>query len=57
LIQDELLSKLTPGESYDLDELSATVETDASKLLPRLTEWELRGRLVKIGGGRYTLAQ
>ena len=56
LIQDELLSKLTPGESYDLDELSATVEMDASKLLPRLTEWELLGRLVKVAGGRYKLA-
>ncbi|HJZ74474.1 MAG TPA: DNA-processing protein DprA [Vicinamibacterales bacterium] len=56
LIQDELLSKLTPGEAYDLDELSATVEMDASKLLPRLTEWELEGRLIKVSGGRYTLA-
>jgi DNA processing protein len=57
LIQDELLSKLTPGEAYDLDELSATVEVDASRLLPRLTEWELRGRLVKVPGGRYRLAK
>lgn len=56
LIQDELLAKLDPGEAYDLDELSATVEMDASKLLPRLTEWELRGRLVKVPGGRYKLA-
>jgi DNA processing protein len=56
LNEDELLLKLTPGETYDLDELSATVEVDASKLLPRLTEWELQGRLVKIPGGRYALA-
>lgn len=54
---DELLSKLTPGEAYDLDGLSATVEVDASILLPRLTEWELRGRLRRIPGGRYVLAQ
>ena len=57
LIQDELLAKLTPGEAYDLDELSATVEMDATKLLPRLTEWEMRGQLVKVAGGRYVLAQ
>ena len=56
LIQDRLLGKLDPGEAYDLDELSATVELDASKLLPRLTEWELRGQLVKVPGGRYRLA-
>ena len=57
LIQDELLARLTPGEAYDLDELSATVEMDASTLLPRLTEWEMQGRLVKVAGGRYVLAQ
>ena len=56
LNHEGLLSKLTPGETYDLDELSATVELDASVLLPRLTEWELRGRLVKVPGGRYKLA-
>jgi DNA processing protein len=49
LIQDDLLSRLTPGEAYDLDELSATVGLDTSKLLPRLTEWELRGQVVKLG--------
>ena len=56
LIQDELLSKLTPGEAYDLDVLSATVDVDAATLLPRLTEWELRGQLIKVPGGRYRLA-
>jgi len=56
LNEDELLLKLTPGETYDLDELSATVELDASLVLPRLTEWELRGRLVKVAGGRYMVA-
>jgi DNA processing protein len=57
LIQDDLLTKLTPGETYDLDELSATVELDASIVLPRVTEWEIRGQLVKVPGGRYKLAQ
>jgi DNA processing protein len=53
---DELLQKLTPGESYDLDEMSATVGLTGSKLLPRLTEWEMNGQLVKSAGGRYVLA-
>jgi DNA processing protein len=46
---DPLLAKLTPGETYDLDELSATVGLAGPKLLPRLTEWEMKGRLVKLG--------
>jgi DNA processing protein len=53
LIQDELLEKLTPGESYDLDEMSATVGLTGPALLPRLTQWEMQGRLVKLPGGRY----
>jgi DNA processing protein len=46
---DTLLAKLTPGETYDLDELSATVGVAGPKLLPRLTEWEIQGRLVRLG--------
>jgi DNA processing protein len=55
LIIDDLLRKLTPGESYDLDEMSATVGLTGTKLLPRLTEWEMKGLLVKLPGGRYVL--
>ena len=54
---DELLEKLTPGESYDLDEMSATVGLTGSKLLPRLTEWEMKGQLVRMAGGRYTVCR
>lgn len=53
---DDLLQKLTPGEAYDLDEMSATVGLTGSKLLPRLTEWEMKGQLVKVAGGRYVVA-
>jgi DNA processing protein len=56
LEKDELLSKLAPGEAYGLDELSATVGLTGSSLLPRITEWEMQGRLVKVAGGRYVLA-
>ena len=46
---DSLLRKLTPGETYGLDELSVTVGLVGAKLLSRLTEWELSGQLVKRG--------
>jgi DNA processing protein len=49
LVEDELLAKMTPGDAYGLDELSATVGLDVPKLLPRLTEWEVRGQVVKLG--------
>src|SRR4029079_10533354 len=57
LIQDELLAKLTPGQTYDLDEMSATVGVAASELLPRLTKWEVRGWLERMAAGRYALAR
>jgi DNA processing protein len=49
LPDSDLLSKMTPGEAYGLDELSVTVGLSGSELLPRLTEWEIQGRLVKLG--------
>jgi DNA processing protein len=56
LSTDELLLKLTPGETYDLDEMSATVGLTGSHLLARLTQWEMRGNVKKIAGGRYVAA-
>jgi DNA processing protein len=53
---DPLLANLTPGDAYDLDEMSATLGLTGSKLLPRLTEWEMRGQVVRVAGGRYTVA-
>jgi DNA processing protein len=53
---DPLLANLTPGEAYDLDEMSATLGLAGSKLLPRLTEWEMRGFVMRVAGGRYTVA-
>ena len=46
---DPLLARLTPGETYGLEELSATVGLAGPRLLPRLTEWEMQGHLVKLG--------
>jgi DNA processing protein len=56
LIQDDLLQKLTPGRAYGVDELSATVAIKSSDLLPRLTDWEMKGLLKKVPGGRYVVA-
>jgi DNA processing protein len=56
LKMDPLLANLTPGETYDLDEMSATLGLSGSRLLPRLTEWEMRGLLVRVAGGRYAVA-
>jgi DNA processing protein len=53
---DPLLARLTPGDDYSLDEMSATVGLTGSKLLPRLTEWEMQGLLVRLAGGRYILS-
>jgi DNA processing protein len=55
LDQRNLLDRLTPGETYDVDEMSATVELPGSMLLPCLTDWEMQGRLKKVGAGRYTV--
>jgi DNA processing protein len=57
LIADELLQKLTPGQAYDLDEMSATVGLKGSILLARMTEWEMRGQLERLPGGRYAVRQ
>ena len=40
---EDLLLALTPGQAYDLDELSATVGLTGSELLPRITGWEMGG--------------
>jgi hypothetical protein len=36
--------------------MSATVGLTGPKLLPRLTEWEMQGLLVRLAGGRYILS-
>ena len=51
-----LIEKLSPGEAYDLDELSFTLGVEGARLLPLLTDWEMRGVLVRVAGGRYALA-
>jgi DNA processing protein len=53
LIHDPLLAKMEPGEVYGLDELVQSTAMAASKLLPRLMELELQGKVAAVGGGRF----
>jgi DNA processing protein len=50
---DPLLEKLTVGETYDIDALITIFALPGPRLLARITEWEMQGRLVRMAGGRY----
>jgi DNA processing protein len=50
---DELLERLAVGEPYDFEALAELTGLPGPKLLARLTEWELQGRVVRTGGGRF----
>jgi DNA processing protein len=51
--QDPVLRCMTPGEPYDLDELTTQSGISRVGLLPRLLELELGGALRRIEGGRF----
>ena len=51
--EDPLLRCLSRGESYDLDDLIALTGLDGPRLLPRLLELELAGRVNRRDGGRF----
>jgi DNA processing protein len=51
--QDPVLRCMTPGEPYDLDELSQQSGVDRVRLLPRLLELELSGAVLRVEGGRF----
>jgi DNA processing protein len=48
-----LADALVPGEVYDLDALVQMTGVSAPKLLPRLLELELQGRIARAGGGGF----
>jgi DNA processing protein len=50
---DPLLACFTPGEPSDLDALAERAGLPTSRLLPRLLELELHGRVRRAGGGRF----
>lgn len=53
---DPLLSKMEAGQAYDLDELASLAGVDAPRLLARLSDLELDGRVRRAGGGRFLRA-
>jgi DNA processing protein len=52
-IGDPLIDCLTPGEASDLDEIAQRSGLNTARLLPRLFELELQGRVRRVGGGRF----
>ncbi|MBA3886392.1 MAG: hypothetical protein H0X67_11770 [Acidobacteria bacterium] len=51
---DPLLAHMDPGEPYPLDRLVELTGMAPSRLLMRLTEFELRGQVARSGDGRFT---
>ena len=54
--EDAVLRHLSRGESYDLDDLIALSGLEGPRLLPRLLELELAGRVARCEGGRFVRA-
>jgi DNA processing protein len=50
---DPILACLTPGEPVDLDAIVERSGLSAPRVLPRLFELELEGRVSRAGGGRF----
>jgi DNA processing protein len=53
---DPLIGGMTPGQPYDVDELTALSGLEPKRLLPRLLDLELRGFVRRAGGGRFLRA-
>jgi len=50
---DPVLAGMELGHAYDLDGLEAATGINGVRLLPRLLEFELDGRVVRTEGGRF----
>ncbi len=50
---DPLLARMEPGELYRLDDLMALTGIEGARLLPRLMELELQGRVVTAPAGVF----
>lgn len=50
---DPVLRAMDAGLAYDLDALAAASGLQAGRLLPRLSELELRGSITRLEGGRF----
>lgn len=54
LADDPLLARMEPGEVYRLDDLIELTGTTGARLLSRLMELELQGRVVRAGSGGFS---
>ena len=52
-VEDPILACFTAGESSDLDAIAERTGLSTARLLPRLFELELQGRVRRAGGGRF----
>jgi DNA processing protein len=50
---DPLLSSMQAGHAYDLDGLTIATGVSVVRLLPRLLELELHGKVQRVEGGRF----
>ena len=50
---DPVIDTMAAGAAYDVDELAAACGLDAPRLLPRLADLELQGRIRRVAGGRF----
>jgi DNA processing protein len=50
---DPVLNAMAPEHPYDLDALALASGLEMPRLLPRLIELELAGRVRRLGGGRF----
>ena len=50
---DPIVAGMEPGHAYDLDGLTAVSGLDNVRLLSRLIDLELQGRIRRVGGGRF----
>jgi DNA processing protein len=56
ILGDPLIREMTPGQPYDVDELTALSGLEPKRLLPRLLDLELRGFVRRASGGRFLRA-
>jgi len=52
-IRDPVLRHMDTGHAYDLDALAEATGLDVPRLLPRILEFELAGRIRRVDGGRF----
>jgi DNA processing protein len=50
---DPIAARMEPGYAYGVDELAALSGLDSARLLSRLIDLELQGRIRRVGGSRF----